>query len=140
MPLPHREEEILAAIEDDLTWADPQLAKILTSMPTAGTRREMLPITLRLATVLTAGLALLAALHNIAGSLHPAVTAALTGLLSVAWLTRATRAAQHLFPAPWHIDQSDTPTTPRRHEPRPRPKLFPGERGTAREPSTEDQP
>jgi hypothetical protein len=138
MPLPPREEKILAAIEDDLTWADPQLAKILTNMPTARTSRG-LPITLRLAAVLVAGLTLLAALHGIVGTLHPVVTAALTCLLSIAWLTHASQAVGDRFPIPLTTDRPESAKTPRRHVPRQRPGI-PGERGTAQEPSVDDQP
>jgi hypothetical protein len=92
MPLPPHEEKILAAIEDDLAGKDPRLATILTSAPFTRPTQRLLSIPLRLVAVLVAGLILLAALHTLAGGLHPLATAALTCVVATAWLTHATRA------------------------------------------------
>lgn len=92
MPLSPYEQQLLAAIEKDLTDRDPRLARTMTRNAPRSSELRRFPLRRRHLAALAAALLTLILVHALAGQIHPAASAALTCGLLVPWLVGAARA------------------------------------------------
>jgi Protein of unknown function (DUF3040) len=89
MPLSPDEQQLLAAIENDLSEQDPRLARTMTrtGSPSAG----RFPLRRQHLATLGAALLTLILVHSSGADIHPAASAALTCGLLTTWLISAAR-------------------------------------------------
>ena len=93
MPLSPHEQQLLAAIEKDLSERDPRLARTMTRIPRPPSGPRCLPLGRQHLATLGAALLTLILVHALVGDLHPAASAALTCGLVITWLVSAARPA-----------------------------------------------
>jgi hypothetical protein len=94
MPLSPDEQQLLAAIEKDLSEHDPRLARTMTRIPRPSSGPQWLPLGRQHLATLGAALLALILVHALAGGeIHPAASAALTCGLVITWLVSAARPA-----------------------------------------------
>jgi Flp pilus assembly protein TadB len=93
MPLSPREQQVLAAIEKDLSAQDPRLARTMTRTARWASGPQRFPLRRQHMATLGAALLTLILVHALVGDIHPAASAALTGGLIITWLMYAARAA-----------------------------------------------
>jgi len=92
MALSAHDRKVLAAIEHDLNDQDPGLADLFATAERGG--GWLLPVPLRHLAWLVGALLLLITVHMTVAELNPLGSAALTGVLIIAWLAATTRATR----------------------------------------------
>jgi hypothetical protein len=93
MPLSPDEQQLLAAIEEDLSEHDPRLARTMTRIPPPSSGPLCLPLGRQHLAKLGAALLALILVHAAGGDIHPAASAAFTCGLVITWLVSAARPA-----------------------------------------------
>ncbi len=97
MPLSSREQEILAAIENELSENDPILVATFTETRSPSPVLQRFPQLARHTYLLILALLALVILHALVPQLSLAGSAILTGMLIVPWIVSASRAAERRF-------------------------------------------
>jgi Flp pilus assembly protein TadB len=97
MPLSSREQEILAAIENELSEKDPTLVATFTETRSPSPVLQRVPLSARHTYLLILALLALVILHTFVPQLTLAGSAILTGMLIVPWIVSASRAAERRF-------------------------------------------
>ncbi len=93
MPLSPDDQQLLAAIEKDLSEHDPRLARTMTRIPRPSSGPQWPPLGRQHLATLGVALLALILVHALAGGIHPAASAALTCGLVITWLVSAARPA-----------------------------------------------
>jgi hypothetical protein len=91
MPLNPHEQELLAAIEKDLTEHDPRLARVIARSARWSSGLPSSPLRRRHLVTLASALFVLILVHTLFAEIHPTASAALTCALVMMWLVSVAR-------------------------------------------------
>ena len=97
MPLSSREQEMLAAIENEFSENDPTLVAAFTETRSPSPVLQRFPLSARHTYLLILALLALVILHALVPQLSLAGSAILTGMLIVPWIVSASWAAERRF-------------------------------------------